>query len=144
MSGRTPRRRKRYRDMSADELRAATRQYNAEDVSPKPAALSAKAKAAHARTIKALRAQSRKAGRPQVGEGATSVLVSLERGLLAKADTFADAKKMSRSEVVARSLVVMLAMQHGMKIGDALAAPFPELLARLKELEKGRKSAKSA
>jgi hypothetical protein len=52
-------------------------------------------------TILKLRKQR---GRPRIGEGSKSVLISLEKGLLDKADRFAKTKKISRSELIAKAL----------------------------------------
>ena len=43
-------------------------------------------------------------GRPKVGEGSVAVLVTMERGLLQRADRFARARGFKRSELVARGL----------------------------------------
>jgi hypothetical protein len=43
-------------------------------------------------------------GRPRVGKGAKRVLISVERGLLARADRFAKDNKLTRSELIARAL----------------------------------------
>ncbi len=51
------------------------------------------------------RAKLRKArGRPRVGRGAQRVLVTIERGLLARADARARVLKVSRSELIAAGL----------------------------------------
>lgn len=50
------------------------------------------------RTIK------RKMGRPRIGRGTTNVSVSLEKKLLQRADRFARAHGMSRSELIARGV----------------------------------------
>jgi hypothetical protein len=47
-------------------------------------------------------------GRPKVGQGATKVLISIEKGLLAKADRFAKTHKMGRSELIAKALSQVL------------------------------------
>jgi hypothetical protein len=56
------------------------------------------------------RAVARSAGRPIVGKGAKIVPVSIERGLLKQADSFAKRHKLKRSQMVARGL--RLVMQH--------------------------------
>ncbi|MFI5379514.1 MAG: hypothetical protein ACHRHE_09470 [Tepidisphaerales bacterium] len=48
-------------------------------------------------------------GRPRVGLGAARINISIERGLLRKADAFARRHKLSRAAVVARSLDALLA-----------------------------------
>src|SRR3954470_11522315 len=56
----------------------------------------------------ALRRARRKVGRPKVGKGAASVLISMERGLLTTVDRYAKRHKITRSELIARSLRSML------------------------------------
>jgi hypothetical protein len=51
-----------------------------------------------------LRRAKRKGGRPRVGQGARRVLITVEQGLLKKADTYAKNKGMTRSELIARGL----------------------------------------
>jgi hypothetical protein len=53
------------------------------------------------------RAKHRRAGlggRPKVGEGAKIVPISIERGLLRRADAFAKRHKLSRSQLLAEGL----------------------------------------
>ena len=47
-------------------------------------------------------------GRPRVGLGAARINISIERGLLRKADAFARRHKLSRAAVVAKSLDALL------------------------------------
>ena len=85
--------------LSADQLAAL-----GEHLSNAPAKRMAKTeKQKLHRTLDALRA-ARGRGRPRVGQGAKSVLVSIEGGLLARADRFAKQQKMSRSQLVAAAL----------------------------------------
>src|SRR5438046_2885137 len=76
--------RKRYSQMNAAELAAATRQYDQEWTGPglpgRP--LTTKQRATHRRAASQARA---KLGRPKVGAGAKIVPISIERGLLKKA-----------------------------------------------------------
>jgi len=88
--------------MSLEELRKATKQYDAEMIDPPARQPTVKEKTAFSRAIKAAKAARR--GRPVVGQGATSVLISIERGLLEEADKHAKAKKMTRSELIALGL----------------------------------------
>jgi hypothetical protein len=135
MSKRTPKSaakppRKRYQDMTTDELREATRQYDVPAIKPSGRPLRGNMAARHKRAIEAARrAQASgkpvsnalppaekvrieqmahearaKIGRPVVGQGATSVLVSIERGLLTDADRYAEEQGMSRSELIAAGL----------------------------------------
>ena len=57
------------------------------------------------------RATGRKPGRPKVGDGTKSVLVSVEKGLLKEADTYAKAKGLKRTQLVAIGL--RMAMDAG-------------------------------
>lgn len=101
---------KRYGRMTKDELREATKQYDAEMINPQPVGTSPDVKARHDRAIASARAASvkRKRGRPVVGQGSTAILISMEKGLLADADAFAKAKDMSRSELVATGLRLLI------------------------------------
>ena len=90
--------RKKYQDMNLEELQAATREY---DRPAKPKFL--KAPEALAKAERRAR-KAAKMGRPVVGEGATAVLISIERGLLKEADRTAKARKMTRSELIALGL----------------------------------------
>jgi len=49
-----------------------------------------------------------KVGRPRVGQGAERVLITVERGLLRKADSYAKRRGMSRSELIAHGLKYIL------------------------------------
>lgn len=50
----------------------------------------------------------RKSGRPMVGKGAKIVPVSIERGLLKEADSFAKRHKLKRSQMVAQGLRLVM------------------------------------
>lgn len=94
---------KRYPETTTAELREATKEYDREWTGPglpgKP--LTARDCALH-----------RKArGRPMVGKGAKIVPVSIERGLLSRADAFAQRHKLKRSEMVAEGLKLVMAKQ---------------------------------
>jgi hypothetical protein len=51
----------------------------------------------------------RKLGRPKVGQGAKMVAVSIERGLLLRADRYAKRHAMKRAELIAEGLRLVLA-----------------------------------
>jgi hypothetical protein len=94
--------------MTKAQLRRETKQYDAEmldvpNVKPSPALA-----ARHAEALKRAKAAARRPGRPTVGQGATSVLISIERGLLSQANKYAKAKGMSRSELIAKALQTMM------------------------------------
>ena len=96
-------RKKPYHKMSAAELAQATKEFEKNaplgDVQPLDPELKAKWERARRRRARP--------GRPRVGKGARAVLVTIERGLLARADAFAAAQGMSRSELIARGLVAV-------------------------------------
>lgn len=94
---------KAYWEMNTAELRAATREFNRAGVAESFGAPTAAAK-------RVLR-RAAKRGRPQVGQGAEKIRVSVERGLLAQADMVAEALHVSRSELIARGLRAVLAVQ---------------------------------
>jgi hypothetical protein len=48
--------------------------------------------------------RGKKVGRPLVGKGAEKIRVSMERGLLSRADAFARKHGLSRSQLIAQSL----------------------------------------
>jgi hypothetical protein len=50
----------------------------------------------------------RKSGRPRIGKGAKIVPVSIERGLLKEADSFARRHKLKRSQMVAEGLRLVM------------------------------------
>lgn len=89
----------RFMAMSDADRDAEVAQYDKEDLSPpKP-------------LTKAGRELHRKAklrGRPKVGKGAKRVMVSVERGLLKKADGYAKGRGLSRSELIAHALQTVL------------------------------------
>jgi len=51
----------------------------------------------------------RRLGRPKVGQGAKMVAVSIERGLLQRADRYAKRHAMKRAELIAAGLKLVLA-----------------------------------
>jgi hypothetical protein len=93
---------KRYIQMTADELAAATREYELSNPDPKPVPVSRAEKASHDRVL--ARARKRAGGRPRFGLGAARVLISIERGLLAQADQTAKRRKLTRSKLIALGL----------------------------------------
>jgi len=65
-------------------------------------------KALHQRARARRLAVARAAGRPMVGKGAKIVPVSIERGLLKDADSFAKRHKLKRSQMVADGLRLVM------------------------------------
>jgi len=55
------------------------------------------------------KAKARGRGRPKVGEGAEKISLSVERGLLKRADALAKQRKISRAELVSAALQAELA-----------------------------------
>jgi hypothetical protein len=58
---------------------------------------------------KMAKAQARGRGRPKVGEGAEKISLSVERGLLKRADALAKRRKITRAELVSSALQAELA-----------------------------------
>ena len=88
---------KKWSDLSASELRKATRQYDEEftaDVESKPLNVAQKK----------IHQQARKVGRPKVGKGSAIVSLSVEKTLLARADAYAKRQGLGRSELFIRGL----------------------------------------
>jgi hypothetical protein len=50
----------------------------------------------------------RRGGRPRIGKGAQIISLSMERGLLKRADSFAKARGLKRSEMVAQGLELVM------------------------------------
>jgi len=90
--------------MTAEELDAEVVRFDRESPVGKP--LTAPQKAQHRRA-------KGRVGRPVVGKGAERVTITMERGLLRAADRFARKTKMSRSELIAKGIRVVM---HGSKL----------------------------
>ena len=87
---------KKYSEMNTAELRAATKQYDREELGLPGKPLTAFDRRLHA--------EARRRGRPRVGLGAEKIRVSLERDLLSQTDAAAKRLKVSRSQLIARCL----------------------------------------
>ena len=90
---------KPYWEMTTDELREATKEFDQEFVPTQPLT---------ERDRDLLKRARAKAGRPKVGEGAQKVLVTIERRLLRDADKLAKSRKTSRSQLIADGLRSLL------------------------------------
>lgn len=102
MKSRTKKHRtKPYTQMTTAELAEATKKFDKQFAFLNTRPLTARDKAKHRR--------ARKRGRPVVGQGAEKVRISVERGLLSKADTFAEEHSITRSEMIARGLLAVMA-----------------------------------
>jgi hypothetical protein len=92
---------RRYQDMTAAELAEATKEYDLPGTINRTRPMSP-----------AERAEERKArhagGRPPVGRGSERINITIERGLLAQADAMARRQKIGRSELIARSLQLLV------------------------------------
>ncbi len=86
---------KPYWNMTAAELAEATKDFDREFAPTKP--LNAKMKSR-------LKRAERGPGRPKIGKGAKSVLISVEQDLLKQADAFARKNHLSRSQLIAQLL----------------------------------------
>jgi len=94
---------KPYTKMNARELAAATKEFDREFVfetfKPLTFAQRQRIKQAVAR---------RKSGRPRVGQGAERINVTVERSLLSRSDAYAKRHGLSRSELIARGLKLLV------------------------------------
>ncbi len=89
-----------YNAWTADEMNRMVAKYDAEFSAEGGRLLNAAERRLHRR------AAAR--GRPQVGAGAEKVRISVERGLLTKADAFAKKRKTSRSQLIAEALRLIM------------------------------------
>ena len=90
---------KPYWEMTTAELREATKEFDREMIPGRPLT---------PRMKEALRRARNKRGRPKVGKGAARVLITVEKGLLGRADSFAKRHHLSRSQLIARGLEAVL------------------------------------
>ena len=105
--------RKPYSKMNARELAEATREFDREMPGIPGHPLTAAQRKAHRDAAKA----AKKMGRPVKGEGAETVAVSIERGLLKKADALGKRRKLGRSALFTAALQTLLADQTKAKAG---------------------------
>ena len=90
---------KRYDQMNTAELAEATREYDEPFAALRQSTpLTLAMRAAHRRAAKHAR------GRPRVGKGAAKLYISMERGLLKEADSYARKHGLSRSQLIADGL----------------------------------------
>lgn len=92
---------KPYWKMTTDELRQATHQYDQEFIPTTPLTPAMRMQLQEARA-------KAKRGRRPVGQGSKRVLITVERGLLEKADNFARREGVSRSELIAQALKTVI------------------------------------
>jgi hypothetical protein len=92
---------RRYDQMTARELAKATAQFDKEMVVDQSRDLTAEEQARWQRA-------RRKPGRPRVGKGVQVISVSLERGLLSRADRLARKLQLPRTQLIALGLEALL------------------------------------
>jgi hypothetical protein len=95
---------KPYWELNLEELREATKEFDREFVPTKPLTPAMKAQWERAK---------RKRGRPVKGGGAKVISLSVERGLLDRADALAKEQGMSRADLFARGIHAVLAVYAG-------------------------------
>lgn len=88
----------RYGKMTAEELDAEVAKYD------EPFVAIRESKPLAQKDRRQLRRAKSKGGRPRVGQGAKRVLITVERGLLRNADSYAKQRGISRSELIAKAL----------------------------------------
>jgi hypothetical protein len=103
----------KYSRMTTKELAAATAEFDSDFDESQFKSLDEEGKTLWAKA-------RRKRGRPIVGKGVKVVSISLEKGLLAKADKLARRLGISRARLVARGLETLIAMNS--QNGASLAA----------------------
>ena len=96
---------KAYWEMNTAELREATKEFDQEFVFEKFKPLTAADRRRFARAKK-------RTGRPKVGQGAKVISVSVEQGLLQRADAWAKDHDVSRAQLVARGLELAMGIAH--------------------------------
>ena len=94
----------KYARMTADDLRAATAEFDQEMVVTRSEPLTAEERAWWERV-------RRRPGRPRRGRGAKVISVSLEQELLARSDALAKSLGISRALLIERGLKAVLAAE---------------------------------
>ena len=89
-------RHKPYDQMTTDELREATKEFNEERLGAPGRPLTKAQREMHRKAAKM--------GRPRKGAGSAVVGISIEKGLLKRADAVARARKIGRSELFVTAL----------------------------------------
>jgi hypothetical protein len=93
----------RFTEMTEAQRNDAIAKYDREMPGTPGKPLSARGKAEHAKARRRARA-----GRPRIGHGAKRVLITVERGLLKRADAYAREHGLNRSELIARGLASII------------------------------------
>lgn len=98
---------KNYDEMTAAELREATRAYDRElptDRSGLPG------RPLNAQERRQWQAVQRKMGRPRIGKGVKRVMISLEADLLKESDVYARRHNLNRSQLISAGLRKLMAV----------------------------------
>lgn len=90
-----------YWEMNSRELAKATEEFDGEGTILRASPLSPR--------MRSRWAKAGKRGRPKTGKGSKRVLISMERGLLQRADILARERGIGRSELIAEGLKTLLA-----------------------------------
>lgn len=91
----------RYGRLDAAELDEEVAKFDQEFIAETAKALTAKERVRD-------RKASQKRGRPQIGNGARRVLITIESSLLRRSDKYADKHGLTRSALIARGLQTLL------------------------------------
>jgi hypothetical protein len=120
-------RRKPYDQMTTEELREATAEFDREHVGVPGRPLTPAQRRTHTRAA----AQARtKLGRPRKGEGAETVAVSVERGLLKRADAAAKRRKIGRSQLFTEALQALLVGKEAAQVNTRKTKPHEQVMSR--------------
>jgi hypothetical protein len=95
---------RKFTKMTGEQLAAATAEFDKEFVADAFAPLDDQGRARWGRI-------KRKRGRPRRGQGAKVICVSVERGLLRRADALARRRRTTRAAVISRGLRAVLAAE---------------------------------
>jgi macrodomain Ter protein organizer (MatP/YcbG family) len=95
---------KKYRDMTTEELAAATKRFDEPFVADRSRPLTQAGR-------KQWTALKRKRGRPKEGQGFKRISVSIEQGLLERVTNLAKKRRISRSKLLAQVLEDVLARE---------------------------------
>lgn len=98
---------KRYQDMNLQELREATAEFDAPFVADRSRPMNPRERA------KWRRFQGKLRGRPLQGRGAKPINVTIERGLLERADAYARRMGITRAQLIAQGIQSVLRRRAG-------------------------------
>jgi len=100
--------RKKYWEMTADELAAATKEFDQEGVADTFDAMTPTEEAVWQAAVR-----KRPRGRPVNGRGVKVISLGIEAGLLERADALAKKRRISRATLVAEGLEAVLRKNKG-------------------------------